>query len=107
MGAESFVEGDISYVTQEISVGWNLIAGPSFEEDFHLNSQIKKDHLLSAYVYDLEVWPSYSVDDDVSAELLYSKPFWVNSLAEGELIYPVSDSFLNPRLAGGVFLTYR
>ena len=104
VSAELFIEDGVPYVVQELSVGWNLIVGPSFADEFYGKSEIQLEHILSAYVYGNEVWPSYSLSDDISAELLYSKAFWVNSIAEGILIYPTVSSFIDPSGIGGYVL---
>lgn len=105
VNAKIFTEEGKSYVEQELEEGWNLIAGISFSEDLHENSEIELDSILSSYYYDaetkkdIEIRPLYEAGD-INPLVLYGHAFWVYSAKKGKIVYKVSPSFIDKSLSG-------
>lgn len=105
------VENGFYYVEQDLKEGWNLIAGISFAEEVHSESDLELAHIWKAYYYDsktkqdVEIRPDYKAGN-IDPLLLYSNAFWVFVIRDGKIKYKVSPSFANKSRIGGYYQFY-
>ncbi len=103
-----FLENENYYVEQELEKGWNLVAGISFSEKLHEDSELNLNAIWKSFYHnaetneDVEIRPNYQVGN-VEPLSFYANAFWVFSAKGGTLIYKVSPSFISPERLGGAY----
>lgn len=111
ISAKIFEENGYFYVEQELEKQWNLIAGISFSEKLHKDSNLGLDSIFKSRYYDaenkkdVEIRPSYKAGD-IDPLILYSNAFWVFSIKPGKIVYKVSPSFIDKSYLNGYYQLY-